>query len=112
MSIVTLTALVDRAIGFVDTVAKRPNAEASCRRAASALYHTTSAVYLPCEGAELGTRGGDARRLLLARLVLDHRLADSDPFVSPDDRLEDAIAAKLLSDDMVTLSETTALLAA
>jgi len=107
-----LTALVDRAIGFVDTVAKRPNAEASCRRAASALYHTTSAVYLACEGAELGARGGDARRLLLARLVLDHRLADSDPFVLPDDRLEDAIAAKLLSDDMVTLSEATALLAA
>jgi hypothetical protein len=107
-----LAALVDRAVGFVSAVAKRPNAEASCRRAASALYHTTSAALLAAEGAELGKRGGDARRLLLARLVLDHRLADKDPFVLPDDRLEDAIAAKLLSDDAVTLSEATSLLAA
>jgi acyl-CoA dehydrogenase len=107
-----LAALVDRAVGFVSAVAKRPNAEASCRRAASALYHTTSAALLAAEGAELGERGGDARRLLLARLVLDHRLADKDPFVLPDDRLEDAIAAKLLSDDAVTLSEATSLLAA
>jgi acyl-CoA dehydrogenase len=107
-----LAAMVDRAVGFAETVASRPNAEASCRRAASALYHATSAALLAAEGAELGHRGVDARRLLLARLVLDHRLSDNDPFALPDDRFEDAIGAKLLSDDVVTLAEAASLLAA
>jgi acyl-CoA dehydrogenase len=105
-----LAALVDRAVAFVDTVAKRPNAEASCRRAASALYHTTSAALLAAEGAELGQRGGDARRLLLARLVLDHRLGNADPFSLPDERWEEAVTAKLLADDSVSLSEAESLL--
>jgi hypothetical protein len=107
-----LAGLVDRAVGFAETVAKRAEAEASCRRAASALYHATSAALLAAEGAELGRRGGDARRLLLARLVLDHRLGHADPFALPDDRWEDAVTAKLLSDDAVTLSDAEALLAA
>jgi hypothetical protein len=107
-----LAALIDRAVGFVDTVAKRPNAEASCRRAASALYHAASAALLAAEGAELGSRGGDARRLLLARLVLDHRLGSTDPFALPDDGWENAVSGKLLSDDPVPLPEAAALLAA
>ena len=107
-----LAALVDRAVGFVETVAERPGAEASCRRAASALYHVTSAVLLATEGAELGKRGGDARRLLLGRLVLDHRLENADPFLLPDDRWEDVVSAKLLSDEAVLLPEATSLLAA
>ena len=93
-------------------MAKLPNAEASCRRAASTLYHATSAALLAAEGAELGKRGGDARRLLLARLVLDHRLGNADPFALPDDRWEEAVNAKLLGDDSVSLSEVTSLLAA
>ena len=31
------------------------------------------------EGATLGAQGGDARRLLLSRLVIEHRLAPQDP---------------------------------
>jgi alkylation response protein AidB-like acyl-CoA dehydrogenase len=107
-----LAALVDRATGFAEKVAKEPNAEASCRRAASALYHVTSAAFLAAEGAELGKRGGDARRLLLARLVLDHRLGNTDPFTMPDAAWEDAVSGKLLADEAVSLSETTSLLAA
>jgi alkylation response protein AidB-like acyl-CoA dehydrogenase len=107
-----LAALLDRAIGFVDKVAKLPDAEASCRTAASALYHAASAALLAAEGAELGSRGGDARRLLLARLVADHRLGNADPFGLPDDAWESAVAAKLLGDGTVTLSEVTSLLAA
>ena len=102
--------LVDRAVHFADTVAKLPNAEASCRRAASALYHATGAALLAAEGAELGKRGGDARRLLLSRLVLDHRLGNADPFALPDDRWEEAVTAKLLDDDSVSLSEATSLI--
>jgi acyl-CoA dehydrogenase len=107
-----LAALLDRAVAFVDAVANRPNAEASCRRAASALYHASSAALLAAEGAELGKRGGDARRLILARLVLDHRLGDADPFALPDEEWEATAAAKLLDDDPLPLSEATALLAA
>ena len=107
-----LAALVDRAVAFADAVAKRPNAEASCRGAASALYHASSAALLAAEGAELGTRGGDARRLILARLVLDHRLENADPFALPDEEWEATAAARLLDDDPLSLSEATALLAA
>jgi acyl-CoA dehydrogenase len=67
---------------------------------------------LASEGAELGSRGGDARRLLLARLVLDHRLGSTDPFALPDDAWENAVSGKLLSDDPVPLPEATTLLAA
>jgi hypothetical protein len=58
----------------------------------------------------LGQRGGDARRLLLARLVLDHRLGNADPFSLPDERWEEAVTAKLLADDAVSLSEAESLL--
>ncbi len=107
-----LTALVDRALGFVDKVAKLPDAEAASRRAASALYHAASAALMAAEGAELGKRGGDARRLLLARLVLDHRLGEADPWALPNDRWEEAVAARLLGDGSVSLSDVTSLLAA
>ena len=65
---------------------------------------------LAAEGAELGKRGGDARRLLLSRLVLEHRLGNADPFALPDDRWEEAVTAKLLDDDSVSLSEATSLI--
>jgi acyl-CoA dehydrogenase len=107
-----LSTLVDRAVGFVDAVAKLPKAEASCRRAVSALYHVTSAALLAAEGAELGRRDGDARRVLLARLVLDHRLGSVDPFALPDAHWEEAVTAKLLDDNLVSLSDVTSLLAA
>ena len=107
-----LAALVDRAVGFVDKVAKLPDAEAASRRAASALYHAASAALMAAEGAELGRRGGDARRLLLARLVLDHRLGEADPWVLPNDRWEHAVAARLLGDGSVSLTDAASLLAA
>jgi acyl-CoA dehydrogenase len=107
-----VAGLLDRAIGFAENMAKRAKAEASCRRAASVLYHVTSAALLAAEGAQLGATGGDARRLLLARLVLDHRLGNSDPFALPEEEFEDAVAARLLSDDQVSLADTSALLAA
>ena len=53
--------------------------EALCRQAATALYDAASAVLLAVEGATLGGRGADARRLLVSRLVLDHRLGSRDP---------------------------------
>ena len=105
-----LASLVDRATDFADKVARQPEAEASCRRAASGLYHATSAALMASEGARLGERGGDARRLLIARLVIDHRLGNADPFSLPDHRHEDTMTAALLGDAPVSMDRAAELL--
>ncbi|HJQ61210.1 MAG TPA: DNA alkylation response protein, partial [Vineibacter sp.] len=76
------------------------------------LYHAATAALLASEGAALGAAGGDARRLLLARLVLDHRLRQHDPFTLRDDAWEDEAATLLLSDAPVPLDKAAALAAA
>jgi acyl-CoA dehydrogenase len=105
-----LAQLVDRAVEFVDTVAKQANAEASCRRAATSLYHVTSAALMAVEGARLGAQGGDARRLLLSRLVIDHRVDNADPFKMVDHDRENAVSACLLDDRPVALDDAMRLL--
>jgi hypothetical protein len=47
---------------------------------ATLVYNCCSACLLACEGAAMGREGGDARRLLLAKLVLDKRVDRGDPF--------------------------------
>ena len=54
--------------------------------------------------------GEDARRLILARMVIDHRLRASDPLSIEDDN-EPAIAT-LLSEDKVDLATAQVLAAA
>jgi len=44
--------------------------------------------------------------------VLDHRLGEADPWALPNDRWEQAVAARLLGDGSVSLSDVTSLLAA
>ncbi|SLN60666.1 Putative acyl-CoA dehydrogenase AidB [Oceanibacterium hippocampi] len=73
-----LGGLVKRAVAFAGEVAAAGD-EGRSRQAADALYNVTSAVLLAGEGAASGLRGGDARRLLLARMVVDHRLRPADP---------------------------------
>ncbi len=68
-------ALAD-AIRFAEEVAADPANERFCRIAAGKLYHATTAALLASEGTRLGQDGGDARRLLLSRFVIEHRLAD------------------------------------
>ena len=69
-----LRDLTDRAIGFAREVASRMDNEADARRATSLLYHVASAVALAWEGGRIHEMRGDARRLLLSRLVIDHRV--------------------------------------
>jgi acyl-CoA dehydrogenase len=71
-------ALAD-AIRFAEEVAADAANERFCRLAAGKLYHATTAALLASEGTRLGKDGGDARRLLLSRFVLEHRLADHTP---------------------------------
>jgi acyl-CoA dehydrogenase len=75
-----LRELVDRAIGFARQVAGDAAHEADARRATSTLYHVASAVTLAWEGAHIHAARGDARRLLLSRMVVDQRLTPADPF--------------------------------
>jgi hypothetical protein len=68
-------ALAD-AMLFAEEVAADPANERFCRIAAGKLYHATTAALLASEGTRLGNAGGDARRLLLSRFVLEHRLSE------------------------------------
>ena len=68
------------------------NGEVLARRAASALYHLTSAIAMVWEGAQMSTPTAQAQRLQLARWVVQHRLLPQDPLsvALPDD---DAVTA-------------------
>ena len=78
------------------------------RQAASALYHITSAVLMTSEAAR---PGADARRALLARLVLEHRLSARDPLAPQEGEWEQAAAEVLLSERSVSVGEVAQLLA-
>jgi len=67
-------------------------------------------VMLAWEGARIHERRGDARRLLLSRLVLDHKLGRADAF-SGGSRDETAIADLLLGKESVPLARAAAHLA-
>ena len=69
-----LRELTDRAVGFAREVASRSDNEGDARRATSLLYHVASAVALAWEGGRIHEMRGDARRLLLSRMVIDHRV--------------------------------------
>jgi len=64
------------------------------------------------EGATAGAETvGDARRLLLSRMVIEHRLAAQDPLAMSDSAFEEAAEALLLSESPVSLSEAQRVLA-
>jgi acyl-CoA dehydrogenase len=107
-----LHELTDRAIGFAREVAGRMDNEAEARRATSLLYHVASAVTLAWEGGRIHEMRGDARRLLLSRLVIDHRVAAHDPFRLTENTAQRAITNHLLDDRAVGMAEVGELLAA
>ena len=107
----TLAGLVDRSVAFAAEVAAGPEHESFARQASNALYHAMTAVLLACEGTMMAADGGDARRLLLARLVLDHRLRPRDPLTLGDGPFERAAGDLLLADEPASLGRVTATLA-
>jgi alkylation response protein AidB-like acyl-CoA dehydrogenase len=100
-----LRGLVDRAIGFAREVASRADNEAEARRATGLLYHVASAVSLCWEAGRIDAMRGDARRLLLSRLVIDHRLSAHDPFRLTENATQEAIANHLLGERAVGMAE-------
>src|ERR1700751_2064864 len=100
-----LRGLTDRAVSFTRDVAAKSDNEAESRRATSLLYHVASAVQLAWEAQRIHARRGDARRLLLSRLVIDHRVSPGDPFRLAENRTQDRIAELLLGDRPAGIAE-------
>jgi acyl-CoA dehydrogenase len=107
-----LRALANSAIEFARKVAGNSENEAEARRATSLLYHVASAVAFVWEGARIHEARGDARRLLLSRLVIEHRLSSGDPFRLADDGEQRAITDLLLGERVVGMAEVGEVLAA
>jgi hypothetical protein len=105
-----LRDLTDRAVGFARQVASRMDNEADARRATSLLYHVASAVALAWEGGRIHEMRGDARRLLLSRMVIDHRVSVGDPFRLTENSAQRAITDHLLGDRAVGMAEVGELL--
>ncbi|HEY7843175.1 MAG TPA: acyl-CoA dehydrogenase family protein, partial [Bradyrhizobium sp.] len=102
-----LSLALDRALAFAERVAAEPGLEANARKAASGLYHVTSAILMSWEAAQPGR---DPRRALYARLVLEHRLSARDPFEPDDGDWQDKAADILLSERPAGLAEIAGLL--
>ena len=107
-----LRELADRAVGFAREVASRSDHEGDARRATSLLYHVASAVALAWEGGRIHEMRGDARRLLLSRMVIDHRVAAGDPFRLVENATQRAITDHLLGERNAGLAEVGELLVA
>src|SRR5438067_6465935 len=107
-----LRELSDQAVGFAREVASQSDNEGDARRATSLLYHVASAVALTWEGGRIHVLRGDARRLLLSRMVIDHRLNPNDPFRLTENAAQRAITDHLLGDRAVGMAEVGELLMA
>jgi len=94
------------AIKFAERIAAEPALEADARQAASGLYHATSAALMAWEASR---PGNDARRALLARLVLEHRLSKQDP-LAPSGNWEGEAAELILAERKIALAEVNGLL--
>jgi len=100
-----LSALIDRAVAYAGEVAASGAHESFSRQATNSLYHIMTASLLAREGAMMAADTGDARRLLLSRLVIDHRLRPQDPMSLQGGAFEEAAGALLLSDKPASLEE-------
>src|ERR1700744_1093160 len=107
-----LRELSDRAVGFAREVASRSDNEAEARRATSLLYHVASAGAVAWEGGVIHSMRGDARRLLLSRMVIDHRVGGNDPFRLTENAAQRTMIGHLLGERDVGMSEVGELLSA
>lgn len=106
-----LTDLADQTIDYAAAVAADPDHERYARLATSMLYHILSAVLLAWEGDRMGRKEGDARRILISRMIVEHHLAPRNPTALPEkSEWEDTAESMLLSDESVSLADAVALL--
>jgi len=102
-----LRLTLDRAVHLAERVAADDALEDQARKAASSLYHITSAILMTWEASR---PGADARRALYARLVLEHRLGTQDPLALDEPASEREAVELLLSERSVSLAEVSELL--
>jgi alkylation response protein AidB-like acyl-CoA dehydrogenase len=102
-----LAKAVDRAIALARKVAAGEAGEALARTSSTALYNAASAVLMAWEGTRPGV---DARRVLLSRFVVEHRLAPRDPLEPGDTLWEDAAIDRVLAEGPVSLEQALPLL--
>jgi alkylation response protein AidB-like acyl-CoA dehydrogenase len=102
----TLGDALDRAIALAEHVAA-DGQERLVRQAATALYDVSSAVLLAWEGSRPAV---DARRALVARFVLTHRLSPVDPLAPQDALWERPATDALLGKRSLAFDEIAALL--
>lgn len=102
----SLNNALDRAVALAERVAGQGQ-EVLARQAATALYDACSAVLLAWEGSR---RGADARRTLLARFVLAHRLSAADPLAPEEAEWERPATDMLLSAKPANMDDIAALL--
>jgi len=102
-----LRGKLDRALDFAARVANTAALEADARTAAGSLYHVTSAVLMCWEA---GRASVDARRALLSRLVLEHRLSAQDPLAPATQDWEGEAAELIFAERKLSLTDVGALL--
>jgi len=102
-----LGSALDGAIALAERVAAAQK-ETLARQAATALYDAASAVLLAWEGTR---PSADARRTLLARFVLAHRLSPIDPLAPEEAAWEHAATAALLADKPLGMKDAALCLA-
>ena len=102
-----LDETIDRATTFATEVASREEHEDWARVAAGALYHMTTAVLMAWEAAH----SGNGKRLLLSRMILEHRLTAEDPMATRANGWESTASELLLDNGNVALADVAALLA-
>ncbi len=103
---------VRQAFDLAIEVAAEPENERFCRLAAGQIYHAVTMVLMAEEGLRAAAAGGDARRLLLARFVLEHRLQANAPLNLASLKWEEKAIDLLLSDEPVSLDQAISLLVA
>ena len=97
---------LDRAVALAERVVDR---EALARQAATAFYDASSAVLMAWEATR---PGADARRALLARCVLAHKLSPRDPLAPEEAAWEGPAADWILGEKAASLQDVSGLLAA
>ena len=102
----SLGSALDRAVALAELVATEEN-EGLARQAAAALYNVASAVLMAWEGTR---RGVDARRTLLSRFVLAHRLSPVDPLAPQEAEWERPVTTALLGDKPFDVTDAAPLL--
>ena len=101
-----LGAALARSVELAGAAAVQKN-DALARQAASALYRVTAAVVMAEESTRLAQ---DARRALLASLVLEHHLEGRDPLAPADTARETEIARALLGEEPLAAPAVEALI--